>query len=164
MVGVEEPGANRAWRGGDSGSVAVGLHIADRAVLDSSHHNATALDSGVPRGARIVVKSRVSNHYVRNKSTRWCAVGTNASKGKPADVHTVNGKPIDVELIRTTKIDVYPRLLIIIRVSGEDEVINSYIHGNGRIIGVYENAIAIRMNRRWRTWIERSQTKSIRLG
>ena len=164
MVGVEEPAGNGAWIGGDSSSISVGFHITYNTVLDSSHHNPTALNPGIARTAWIVVENRVSNQNMGNKSAGCRAVGANASKGKAADVHTVNGKPIDVELIRSTKIDVDSRLSRIVRVSSEDEVINSYIHGYGRIIGVYENAIAIRMNRRWRTWIERSQTKSIRLG
>ena len=143
MVSVKEPCSDRAWRGVHSPSIIVGLHIADGAVLDSSHHNATALDSvgiGVPW---IVVKGRVGDGDIGDEAAAGFAVGAHAASSEPADVHIVDLKSINIKVRTSPKSNSNPGMTTIRDVAYDNQVIDDDVHAGRRIRAVNGDRISI---------------------
>ena len=164
MVGVKEPGANGSRRSGDGPSVVIDLHIAYRAVLDSSHHNATSLNAIKARVTRIVMEGRVSNHNVRDKSAARFAVGANAASSEPADVNIVNGKSIDAVVRAAPESNGYPGVTTIGSVSHEDEVVDDDVHARRRVLRINGDRIRVGRNGGPGVGVQRSNPQRLRAG
>ena len=143
MVSVKEPCSDRAWRGVHSASVIVGLHIADGAVLNPSHHNPTSLDSVGIGVTRIVVKGRVRDDDVGDEAASRFAVGANAASSEPADVHIVDRKSIDVKVRTSPESNGNPGMTTIRDVAYDNQVIDDDVHARRRIRAVNGDRISI---------------------